>query len=50
MNSYEIKICSEATFIWSLSPLNIYVCFSNINNFAKHVEILFLNSEADTHY
>ena len=22
MNSYEIKICLEATFIWSLSPLN----------------------------
>ena len=28
MNSYEIQICSEATFIWSLSPLNYLMCFA----------------------
>ena len=39
MNSYAIKICSEATFIWSLSPLN-YVSQKHLPNYKRFIVTL----------
>ena len=45
MNSYEIKICSEATIIWSLSPLNNNKDFYSAISVGSWRYINYINNE-----